>query len=80
MDGDELLRIKREHWKVVEPSVTISFATGGSWRCPDERCGEDRLGLRISHPRDPERTPNRCPTCLCTAVEIAASPDEGVDE
>lgn len=64
---ERLVRMKCEHWQVL-PSKTITFTAGGGWRCPDERCGEDVLGILVPHPGDPERTPNRCPTCLTTAV------------
>lgn len=66
--NDDMARVKREHWQVL-PSQTITFAAGGHWRCPDGRCGEDMLGVLVPHPDDPERTPNRCPTCLTTAAE-----------
>jgi hypothetical protein len=66
-DSERLARMKREHWQVL-PMKTITFAAGGKWRCPDERCGEGTLGILVPHPDDHERTPNRCPTCLTTAA------------
>lgn len=73
MDRDEAGRMKAECWQVL-PSTTVTLAAGGEWRCPDERCGEDVLGVLIPHPKDPERTPNRCPTCLCTAATGTPEP------
>lgn len=47
---------------------TATFADGQNWRCPDERCGVGVCGVRVPHPADSEREPNRCPVCLATAV------------
>lgn len=75
MDRDELERRKRLYWQ-VEPVLTITAAVGGKWLCPDERCGENELWLLVPHPADPERNPNRCPTCLCTAARATDEKEE----
>lgn len=62
------LRAMKNEARQVEPSRTVTFAVGGRYRCPDERCGETALPLLVPHPKDETCTPNRCPTCLTTAV------------
>ena len=58
---------KRRYWDVAPPQIA-RFADGRGWRCPDDRCGEGALGVLVPHPADPERRPDRCPTCLTTAA------------
>lgn len=57
----------REFYK-AEPMRTARFALG-KYHCPDQRCGQDEVGMAVPHPDDPEQIANRCPTCLATVVE-----------
>lgn len=71
MTRDELKAAAEDAWKVLPP-VKIALSIG-DFRCPDPRCGEDKIPMLVPHPKDETQTANRCPTCLATAAGLGSS-------